>query len=418
MAQWPTTLTADHDGKVTDIPELFAAGRSGRSIHRLDLTSLIPLPAGSTLYLLPGRHAVGYRSTESGLQRVNTTAVAAFLPPGYTAAYLAAFEREPDAPPLPLFCYSAVCWYRDSFHVSAIHVDDDQKHDPSSFDMSEVRKQVKLMLGKHPDNRLLAHHGLVCALNYHCPNAANLFLGRWEAPVAVTGSCNAACRGCISKQPTGSVRSPQDRIGFTPTIDEIVGIAVPHLERAPRAMISFGQGCEGEPLLQGRLIEKAILAIRRETARGTIHINTNGSKPDVVKRLADAGLDSIRISLNSARKMLYEHYYRCRTYSFTDVLESFGIARKAGLRVSANYLTFPGVTDDKDEYAAFSELLSAKKPDMIQWRNLNMDPDTYMETVEQVMPSHKPSFMGIPALMKRIHRDFPEVRMGYFNPPI
>lgn len=416
MQQIPTALAADSTGRVVDMPGLLAAGRSGRSIQRIDPSSLIPLPEGSTLYLLPGRHAIGYDRADGQVRAANATAVAAFLPAGYTATMLTAFERQDCAPVLPLYCYCAACWYRGRFHVPAVRVDKDPRHDPGSFDEAEVRKRVRQSLRKHPANRLLRHHGLVCALRYHCPNAANLFLGRWEAPVAVTGTCNAACRGCISKQEAGAVQSPQQRIGFTPTVAEIVELAVPHLEQADRAIVSFGQGCEGEPLMQWKLIEQAIRAIRLETARGTIHINTNGSKPRAVERLAEAGLDSVRISLNSARPKLYEAYYRCRSYSFSDVMTSFRVARKSGLRLSANYLTFPGVTDDRAEYSAFAGLLECCSPDMIQWRNLNIDPDCYMDVVEKSLPSHKASCMGIPALMKRIHREFPSVRMGYFNP--
>ncbi|MEI6970124.1 MAG: radical SAM protein [bacterium] len=415
---FPTALMADENGTVTDVPELAAAGRSGSTIRPLDSSSLVPLPRGSTLYLLPGRLAVGYGAHGKAIRTTDGTAIAAFLPPGYTATALAAFDRQDCAPVLPLYCYCAVCWHRGRLHVPAVRVDKDPKHDPGSFDEAEVRRRVKHMLGKAPHNRLLRHHGLVCALRYHCPNAANLFLGRWEAPVAVTGTCNAACLGCISKQPRGTIKSPQERIGFTPTVAEIVQLAVPHLEHAPRAVISFGQGCEGEPLMKWKLIEDAIRAIRQETARGTIHLNTNGSRPLAVGRLADAGLDSIRISLNSARGPLYEAYYRCRDYSFADVEESFSVARKSGLRVSANYLTFPGVTDDRAEYSAFSKLLARFSPDMIQWRNLNIDPDLYMDTVERALPSHKANCLGIGCLITRIHAEFPAVRRGYFNQPV
>lgn len=413
----PIAVCADDRGRITEVPGMYAAGRSGRTIAPIDPACLIPLPLGSTLYLLPERRSVGFDGAAGQLRRMKSTAVAAFLPPGYTATALAAFDREPGAPMLPLYCYCAVCWYRGKFHVPAIRVDKDPKHDPSSFDRDKVRQRVKQMLRKNPDNRLLAHHGNICALQYHCPNAANLFLGRWEAPVAVSGSCNSACRGCISKQNTGSVTSSQERINFTPTVEEILGIAVPHLEQAPRAMISFGQGCEGEPLLKGRLIADAIREIRRRTMRGTIHLNTNGSKPQVIHRLIDAGLNSIRISLNSARPDLYHAYYRCDSYTFKDVVASFKVARKAGLLISVNYLTFPGVTDDRDEYSSFRKLLADGKPDMIQWRNLNIDPDYYMDVIEKVLPSHASSCMGIPELMKTICRDFPKIRMAYFNQP-
>ena len=79
---------------------------------------------------------------------------------------------------------------------------------------------------------------------------------------------------------------------------------------APDAILSFGQGCEGEPLLQARRIEQAIRAIRARTARGTLNINTNASNPRALQRLYDAGLDSLRASTISAVPETYNAYYR------------------------------------------------------------------------------------------------------------
>ncbi|MBU0714288.1 MAG: radical SAM protein [Verrucomicrobia bacterium] len=419
MRSYPITVAADCQGRVIDLPGLAAAGRSGHTVYPLDGARLIPLPKGSDLYLLPARQAVGFAADGSMVAAEGQyTAVAAFLPPGYTAFSLAACRGDKASPRLPLYCYCAVAWYRGKFHVPALRVDSDPKHDPSRWDRREVGRQVKSWLSRYPANRLIAHHGLVCALQYGCPNAINLFLRRWEAPVAVSGRCNATCQGCISEQTSPAVKSPHNRISFVPTVEEIVELAVRHLEQAPRAMISFGQGCEGEPLLQGKLIETAIRTIRRQTGRGTLHINTNGSLPNAVARLVDAGLDSIRISLNSARPALYAAYYRCRRYSFDDVLKSFHIARKAGVWISINYLTFPGVTDDPAECRAFSRLLEKTAPQMIQWRNLNIDPDWYMETVDRAVPVRRRRIMGIPELMQKIRRKFPGIRFGYFNPPL
>lgn len=419
MTDFSATVVADNKGIIFDWPELAAAGRSGREVHPLDTGLLIPLPEGSRLYLLPGRRALGL-NPQGNIERAddNHVAVAAFLPPGYVALSLSAFKAEKKAPLLPLFCYCAVCWFRGRFHVPALRVDYDPKHDLSCSDMKKACREISRWIQQFPKNRLVTHHGLICVKKYGCPNAVNLFLQRWEAPVAVSGICNAACQGCISKQDSKSIQAPQARVGFVPTVEEILEISVPHLKKAPRAMISFGQGCEGEPLLKGDLIEAAIRAIRKRTKRGTIHLNTNGSLPDVIKRLAAAGLDSVRISLNSARPALYSAYYQCHGYSFDDVMESFRIARKAGLWISINYLTFPGVSDDKAEYNAFSKLLEKNPVQMIQWRNLNIDPDWYMDTVKRACPSKRPSPMGIATLMEQIHGKFPKIRFGYFNPPI
>ncbi|MFM9005407.1 MAG: hypothetical protein ACKOSR_07880, partial [Flavobacteriales bacterium] len=70
---------------------------------------------------------------------------------------------------------------------------------------------------------------------------------------------------CISFQPEEhDLTSPQDRLTFIPTVDEIVEFTVPHLERAERPIVSFGQGCEGEPLLVWQLMRDSIIEIRRK----------------------------------------------------------------------------------------------------------------------------------------------------------
>ena len=203
-------------------------------------------------------------------------------------------------------------------------------------------------------------------------------MGRWEAPLPTSPSCNARCLGCLSRQPPDSCcPATQDRITFTPTVDEILEIAVPHLEAAPRAVASFGQGCEGEPLLVAPLIEAAVRAIRARTARGTLNLNTNASRPAALERILDAGLDSVRVSLNSARPELYRAYARPQGYGFEDVVESMRAVRRRGKFLSINYFVFPGVTDDPAEWAAFRKLLREVRPDLIQWRNLNLDPAWY-----------------------------------------
>src|SRR5262249_3941610 len=239
-------------------------------------------------------------------------AVAAFLPSGYVALSLAAYKRLLQAPLLPLYAYAAVCWYRGQFHVPAIRVESDIKHDPDQFSDSKLKKLVQRLRQKHPVNRLVRHLADNCALRYGCANAKNLFYGRWECPIPLAPSCNAACIGCISAQPDAPISPPQDRLAFVPDIAEVLDVAVPHLKSAPRAMLSFGQGCEGEPLVQGQQICDIIRAVRRQTDRGTIHLNTNGSRPEVVEKLCDAGLDSIRVSLNSAQAPVYARYYRPR----------------------------------------------------------------------------------------------------------
>ena len=415
MPAVPRPVVANLAGEIHEVDGLRAAARAGEDVFPIDPAELVPLPEESRLMFLPGRTPLAFAPRARAPEALDgALAVAACLPPGWTGFSLSAYRREGGAPLLPLYAYTAVCWHRGRFCVPARRVDDDTKHDPQAFSLAEVARLVEERCARQPANRLLAHHGRRCALEWGCPNAQNLFLGRFEAPIALSRACNAACVACISEQPADTVPSPQVRLEFLPTLDEILEIALPHLESAPRAMISFGQGCEGEPLLQAELIEQALRAIRARTSRGTLHLNTNGSRPDALARLADAGLDSVRVSLNSARAQVYTAYYRPRTYRFHDVVESLRVAGKRQLFASLNYLTFPGVSDRVDEAQALAELLDGAGARMIQWRNLNVDPDWYLETLGAQPESPR---LGIPALLERVRADFPDVRFGYFNPP-
>jgi wyosine [tRNA(Phe)-imidazoG37] synthetase (radical SAM superfamily) len=241
-------------------------------------------------------------------------------------------------------------------------------------------------------------------------------MGRWECPIPSSPACNANCIGCISFQPQEeAIPSTQDRLSFKPSAEEIVEFTVPHLQEAPYPIVSFGQGCEGEPLLMWETIRESILEMRKHTARGSININTNGSKPAAVRALCEAGLDSIRVSLNSARASVYEAYYRPNNYRFEDIVESLRVVRSFGGWASINYFVFPGMTDSAEEYEALRKLILDTDLTMIQWRNFNIDPDWYLG---KIGVGETGEFMGVKQLMELIAEEFPRVRFGYFNPPM
>ena len=180
-------------------------------------------------------------------------------------------------------------------------------------------------------------------------------------------------------------------------------------------IVSFGQGCEGEPLLMWETIRESIIAMRKHTPRGSININTNGSKPAAVRALCEAGLDSIRVSLNSARPNIYNAYYRPNNYTFEDIVESLRVVRSFGGWASINYFVFPGMTDSIEEYEALRELIRTTGLTMIQWRNFNIDPDWYLG---KIGVTDTGECMGVKQLMDLIHEEFPQVKFGYFNPPM
>ena len=82
-------------------------------------------------------------------------------------------------------------------------------------------------------------------------------------------------------------------------------------------------------------------------------------------------------SLNSAREAAYEAYYQPRGYRFADVCESLRAAVGAGAHASLNLLCFPGLTDTEPELEALAALVEDTGLQMIQLRNLNIDPDLY-----------------------------------------
>lgn len=413
----PYLLYSDGKGNIYEDTSLYAVGRAGWDALPIPSDDWIPLPDGGSLYELPGRKGIGI-DVHTGEMRLcdKGWAVAAFIPPAYTGLYLAAFETLPEAETLPLFCYTAVGWDQDVFYVPALRIERDIRQDCAGYDDQQIRAGISQLLEAYPHNRLVQHLANNCALTYHCPAARNYFMNRWECPIPSSPACNSNCIGCISFQPEHEqIGASQDRLQFKPTAAEIVEYTVPHLETAPYPIVSFGQGCEGEPLLMGDVLEQAILEIRKHTQKGCIHINTNGSKPQTVARLMRAGLNSIRVSLNSVRKDIYTKYYLPNNYQFEDIIESIRIVRKAGGWASINYFTFPGMTDTVAEYEALRKFIRDTDLNMIQWRNFNIDPDWYLG---KIGVADTGEFLGIKQMMDLLHDEFPDIKYGYYNPPI
>lgn len=412
----PNLVYSDGNGNILDDPDIFMSGRSGFDAVALSPDDFIELPEGSDLYELPGRYPVGFdKNTGEPVVSKKGIALGVQMAPAYTMYYLSAFEKENEAPVLPLFAYTAVGWYKGKFYVPAVRIDKDIRQEPKGFDQYSIKKNVGELLKQFPENRLLAHIGNNCALTYCCPAARNFFLHRWEAPIPSSPACNSNCIGCISFQPKKEeVRSTQDRLVFKPTVDEIIQYAIPHLENVPDSIVSFGQGCEGEPLLMWETIRDAIKAIRDKTDKGSININTNGSMPKAVEALCKAGLNSIRVSVNSVRKEVYTNYYLPNNYTFEAIAESIKTVRKYGGWASLNYFVFPGMTDAVTEYEALRQFIKETDLNMIQWRNFNIDPDWYLNKIKAVDTNE---VIGIKEMMRKIKEEFPSIVYGYFNPP-
>ena len=411
---FPYLIYCTPEGEIREEPRLRALAFNN---HILESSDLIPLPDGVTLSMMPDRLAVGEKRSgvRQALDASRGWAAAALLPIGYTRTLLPAYEKVPNTEPLPFFGYSAVAGMNGRLYVAAIQTDDPHKWHPRAFNPRALHRLVRKKQSELPENRIVAQHAH-CALDYSCPTASNLFFGRWEMAIAVSPGCNARCIGCISKQEEEDLISPQDRLTFIPTVGEILEVAIPHLEQAEDAIVSFGQGCEGEPLLQWRRIEQAIKGMRTQTDKGIININTNASNPRWLQRLYDAGLDTIRASTISGHIETYNAYYRPIGYTFEDVKESLKRARDAGVYSSINLLSFPGMIDREREVEALLSFVRETGLRLIQLRNLNIDPEVLLPRMPALDSMGKA--LGIRAMIEIIKRELPEVEIGNFTRPV
>ncbi len=400
---------ADAGGAIYDAPGYRALARLGDDIVSMDERQVIALPEGSDMVFLPERPVL-VADKKGRQERLASTlyAVAALLPPGYTRTLLPAFERPDNVAHLPLFGYTAVALQNGKPVVAAIRTDDNKKWNPTRYNTADLADKVAAVKQALPNNRIVEHLSN-CALNWHCATAQNLFYRRWEAGLPISPVCNAACLGCISRQPAECCPSPQDRIDFAPTPEEIAEVMLFHLEQAPDAIISFGQGCEGEPSLGFERAVPAMRRVREQTTRGMININSNAGNTQAIMALTDAGLDSMRVSIISAQEAVYEAYYR-PAYKLTAVEESIRYARAKGVFVSLNLLTFPGLNDREDEVAAWIDFLARTPVDMIQLRNLNMDPDWLLRALPG---GGKP--IGVQNWIAAIKKAHPAIELASFT---
>lgn len=413
-------LLADPKGRVIEHPFLLATVRSDESILPAHGRP-IPLPTQAKLAHLPGRLPIGVDPDSGALVLLKTfeldgrkftpQAVGAVLPPGYTRTYLPG-EVKSDGPILPQWAYTAAAWDRQGPVVWAVHTDRRKHWTPDKFSTPEVKVLVKEHLARFPGNQVLTQLK-TCALVYRCFTSQNVFYARDEGAIPASIMCNAKCVGCISEQPEDGPPASHERMDHGPTAEEMADVGVWHLEHAPgRTMISFGQGCEGEPLTRWKAIAESIKLIRARTQRGSININTNGSLTKGLAALYDAGLDAVRVSLNSAVKDLYEAYYQPHKYGWEDVEASIALSRDRGAYVALNLLLFPGVTDREGEVDALEKLVKKYRVDQIQTRPLAIDPAQYIEVARNKGAGGEP--IGIPKMLALLKRASPGLVIGNF----
>jgi pyruvate-formate lyase-activating enzyme len=179
----------------------------------------------------------------------------------------------------------------------------------------------------------------------------------------------------------------------------------------PESIISFGQGCEGEPSTQAALIIEAIRRVRERTDLGYININTNAGLTDHIRAIVDAGLQLMRVSTISAIDEHYNAYYKPRHYSLANVEKSLRYGADKGVLTSINYLIFPGVTDREEEIEAMIGFVRRTGLKLIQLRNLNIDPESYMS----IIPKAQGDIIGMKQMIDIYREELPDVAIGSYT---
>ncbi|MDO4542445.1 MAG: radical SAM protein, partial [Bacillota bacterium] len=389
-----------------------AAERGGEILAAEDF---IPMPEGATLTSLPYRTPMGINAR--GFAQASESGgwpVAALLPQGYTRTLLPAYETPENVPEkvLPLLGYSAVAMEDGQLMVAAVQTDEAEPWHPDNYNTKDLPRRIERVRGLFPNNRIIKQLAY-CAMEYGCFTAQNIFYRRWEGGLPVSKYCNAACVGCISKQESQCCPSAQGRIDFRPRVKEIAEVGFFHLTaKQPDNIISFGQGCEGEPSLEAERISKAIGIIRDSTTAGTININTNAGNTASIRQIVDSGLDTMRVSLFSAIPDHYQAYYRPKGYELEDVANSIKYSVNKGVYVSLNLLTFPGYTDREEEIDALLDFIDETGLQKVQLRNLNIDCEYFYDS----MNIEKAPSLGVDELIKAFKENGVEV--GNYTTPV
>jgi len=354
-----SAVHSDRSGRLVVAADYAAAMSDGASVGPLAQT--IRLPAGTEVVQLPGRTSVGLdrtgRARELGTGRFG---VGAIVPIGYLRMALPAYEEDLAAPPLKPRAYAAVGADADGeLVVSAVALDPDAGAADGRA-TPDLLARITATQRDHPSSRVLRQLAR-CAKDYRCRAAANAFLGRHDCALPVAASRNERPPEVLVLSDDADA-SPTEPAAFRPAPEELAEAGARHLEGGG-TVVAFGRACEGEPLLAVRLIEAAISAIRQRTRVGSIHLETNGSVPIALRRLCDAGLDSVAVRLASARAETYEVLHRPEGFRFADVRASIAVSIAAKVSVALRVLTLPGLTDRARELDALVGLAGDLPPE-------------------------------------------------------
>jgi pyruvate-formate lyase-activating enzyme len=400
---------ADRAGRII-VSDHAAAAFDG--VATVPFADALPLPSGATVTHLEREAETLDRSGRARRVGASRLAVAAVLPRGYLRTQLPAYADATDKPDLAPRAYTAVAADdAGDLVVAAALVDRDPTRDADAYPKAEISTKVNEALRSQPADRLIRQLAR-CAREYGCRAAANAFYGRWECALPVAAPPNEHPPAVIALRLDGEAE-PREPAAFHATADEVASLATRHFASGG-TLVSFGRACEGEPLLAARMVEDAIRLIRATTRSGTIHLETNGSVPMALRRLAATGLDAVTIRLASARAETYDALHRPDGYRFVDVRASLRVAAEQRLATSLVIPVLPGLFDRGDEIAALVGLAGdLREGGAILLRDLAADPLRALATLKGREPS-----LGVARALERLREELPHLRVGSFVRPL
>lgn len=405
-----SAVHSDRSGRLVVAANHEAAMHDG--LAPTPLVDPIPLPAGAEVVPLAGRVALGLdRSGRPHPLGGARWAVGAILPLGYLRVGFPAYVDDATDAALRPRPYAAVGADANGELLVAGVALDAEAPAATSRTAALLTASVSGSLREQPSNRLFRQLAR-CAREYRCRAAANAFTGGPDIALPIGAPPNEHPPALLALHDDADA-SPTEPAAFHPDPEEIAAVACPALER-DGASVAFGRACEGEPLLAVRVIEPAIALIRTRTARGKIHLETNGALPAALKRVCDAGLDSVAIRLVSARPETFDSYQQPDGFRLTDVRASVAVALRAGVAVAIRVLVLPGLTDRPREIEALIGLADEiPEGGALILRDLAADP---LRAIRHLYSADQ--CVGVPRMLQRLRADATHLRIASLPQPL
>ena len=405
-----SAVHSDRSGRLVVAADYSAAMSDGSAIG--SLLGAVPLPPGTEVVHLPGRLGIGLdrtgRPREFGQGRFG---VAAILPIGYLRLSLPAYIDDLGSPALRPRAYTAIGADSSGQLVVSAAALDPGAGAVDGRSSADLAARITATQRDQPSSRVLRQLAR-CAKEYRCRAAANAFLGRYDCALPIAAPRNERPLDVLVLHDDADA-SPTEPAAFRPSPQELADAASRHLEGGG-TVVGFGRACEGEPLLVVRVVEQAIVAIRERTRLGTIHLETNGSSPVALRRLCDAGLDSVAVRVASARAETYEVIHRPDGFRFADVRASLAHAIAAKISIALRVLALPGLTDRTRELDALVGLAGdLPAGGSLILSDLAADPQRAL----RIAPSTEPT-VGMDRMLDRLRTDAAHLRIVALPRPL